>query len=135
NVPNDQVTYLAHGTKVATNALIERKGAKTALIVTKGFKDLYEIARQTRPSLYDLFKEKPKPMIPGDLRYEVEERIYANGLVRTPINKEQLKKIVEDIKCKGITSIAVCFLFSFTNEIHEKITLEEIKQLYPTAFV
>ncbi|GGB39230.1 hydantoinase/oxoprolinase family protein [Virgibacillus dakarensis] len=135
NVPNDQVTYLAHGTTVATNAIIERKGAKTALIVTKGFKDLLEIGRQTRPSLYDLFKEKPEPVISGDIRYEVEERLYANGSVRTPINKDQLKEIVTDIKRRGITSIAVCFLFSFKNIMHEKIALEEIGRLYPSAYV
>lgn len=135
NIPNEQVTYLAHGTTVATNALIERKGAETALIVTEGFKDLLEIARQTRPSLYDLFQEKPNPMISGELRFEVEERMYSNGTVRTPINREQLGKIIEEIKSKGIKSIAVCFLFSFNNPIHEQIAVEEIKKLYPSAYV
>lgn len=135
NVSNEEVTYLAHGTTVATNALIERKGAQTALIVTEGFKDLLEIARQTRPNLYDLFQEKPEPMIAGDLRFEVEERLYANGSIRTPINKEQLRTIIEEIKSKGIQSIAVCFLFSFNNPIHEQIAVEEIKKLYPSAYV
>lgn len=135
NIPNEQVTYLAHGTTVATNALIERKGAETALIVTEGFKDLLEIARQTRPSLYDLFQEKPEPMISGELRFEVNERLYSNGLVRTPINKYQLREIIEEIKSKGIKSIAVCFLFSFNNPTHEQIAVEEIKKLYPSAYV
>lgn len=135
SIPNGQVTYLAHGTTVATNALIERKGAETALIVTEGFKDLLEIARQTRPSLYDLFQEKPEPMISGELRFEVEERLYSNGTVRTPINRKQLGKIIEEIKSKGIKSIAVCFLFSFNNPIHEQIAVEEIKKLYPSAYV
>ena len=132
---HELVSYLAHGTTVATNALIERKGAKTALIVTRGFKDLIEIAQQTRPSLYDLFKEKPSPIIPGDLRYEVEERLYADGSIRTPLNKEQLKDIVEDLKSKEVTSIAICFLFSFQNHVHEKAAVEEIRRLYPSVHI
>lgn len=135
NGDHELVSYLAHGTTVATNALIERNGERTALIVTKGFKDLIEIARQTRPSLYNLFKEKPNPIISGELRYEVEERLYADGSIRTPLNKEQLKDIIEDLKRKGINSIAICFLFSFNNYIHEKEAVEEIKRLYPSAYV
>lgn len=135
NVMHENVRYLAHGTTVATNALIERKGARTALIVTKGFKDLLEIARQTRPNLYDLFKEKPVPMIAGDLRFEVEERLYADGSVRTPINMEQLTEVIKEIKSKDVQSIAVCFLFSFNNPIHEQIAVKEIQKLYPSAYV
>ncbi|MGG1219931.1 hydantoinase/oxoprolinase family protein [Priestia endophytica] len=135
SIPFNEVEYLAHGTTVATNALIERKGAKTALIVTKGFRDLLEIARQTRPHLYDLFKEKPETVIPGDLRFEVEERLYADGSVRTPININELRKIIEHLKEKEVTSIAVCFLFSFNNPIHEKVAVEEIKRLFPEVYV
>jgi N-methylhydantoinase A len=135
SIPFNEVEYLAHGTTVATNALIERKGAKTALIVTKGFRDLLEIARQTRPHLYDLFKEKPETVIPGDLRFEVEERLYADGSVRTPININELRKVIEHLKEKEVTSIAVCFLFSFNNPIHEKVAVEEIKRLFPKVYV
>lgn len=135
SIPFNEVEYLAHGTTVATNALIERKGAKTALIVTKGFRDLLEIARQTRPHLYDLFKEKPETVIPGDLRFEVEERLYADGSVRTPININELRKIIKHLKEKEVTSIAVCFLFSFNNPIHEKVAVEEIKRLFPEVYV
>lgn len=135
DLPNKDIAYLAHGTTVTTNALIERKGADTALITTQGFKDLLEIANQTRPSLYDLFKEKPKPLISGELRYEVEERLYSDGSVRTPINKKQLTEIVEDIKRKGVKSIAVCLLFSFNNPIHEQLIVKEIEELYPSAYV
>lgn len=135
SIPFNEVEYLAHGTTVATNALIERKGAKTALIVTKGFRDLLEIARQTRPHLYDLFKEKPETVIPGDLRFEVEERLYADGSVRTPININELRKIIEHLKENEVTSIAVCFLFSFNNPIHEKVAVEEIKRLFPEVYV
>jgi N-methylhydantoinase A len=135
SIPFNEVEYLAHGTTVATNALIERKGAKTALIVTKGFRDLLEIARQTRPHLYDLFKEKPETVIPGDLRFEVEERLYADGSVRTPIKINELRKVIEHLKEKEVTSIAVCFLFSFNNPIHEKVAVEEIKRLFPEVYV
>lgn len=134
-VPFNEVEYLAHGTTVATNALIERKGAKTALIVTKGFRDLLEIARQTRPHLYDLFKEKPETVIPGDLRFEVEERLYADGSVRTPIDIDELRVVIERLKQEEVTSVAVCFLFSYNNPIHEKLAVEEIKRLFPEVYV
>lgn len=135
SVPFNEVEYLAHGTTVATNALIERKGAKTALIVTKGFRDLLEIARQTRPHLYDLFKEKPETVIPGDLRFEVEERLYADGSVRTPIDIDELRVVIERLKQEEVTSVAVCFLFSYNNPIHEKLAVEEIKRLFPEVYV
>src|SRR5699024_2786259 len=98
-------------------------------------KDLFEIARQTRPDLYNLFMEKPDPIIPGDLRYEIEERLFADGSISTPLDKKQINTIVEDLKKKEITSIAVCFLFSFNNPVHEKEVVEEIEKLYPEAYV
>ncbi|PYI56362.1 hydantoinase/oxoprolinase family protein [Paenibacillus flagellatus] len=134
-VPVSDVRYLAHGTTVATNALIERKGALTGLLVTEGFRDLLEIGRQTRPGLYDLFKEKPEPVIPGYLRLEVEERLYADGTVRKPLNRERLAEAIEQLKREGVRSIAVCLLFAYMNPEHEKQVVDEIRRLYPDAYV
>ncbi|WP_240415354.1 hydantoinase/oxoprolinase family protein [Paenibacillus periandrae] len=130
-----EVRYLAHGTTVATNSLIERKGALTGLLVTEGFRDLLEIGRQTRPSLYDFFKEKPEPVIPGHLRLEVDERLYADGSIRKPLDRDRLCEVIERLKQEGVQSIAVCFLFSYLNPEHEKQAVEEIRRLYPEAYV
>ena len=85
------VEYLAHGTTVATNALIEKRGARMGLITTKGFKDLMEIGNQKRPSLYDLLKEKPESLIPSGLKCEVEERLLHDGSVKIPLNEEDVR--------------------------------------------
>jgi len=131
----EDVQYLAHGTTVATNALIERKGAVTGLIVTEGFRDLLEIGRQTRPSLYNFFAEKPEPVIPGNLRYEVRERLLANGEVYRAVDEVSLYKAIQDLKDKGVEAIAVCFLFSYLNPEHEKVAVETIKHQFPEVFV
>ncbi|UUZ84987.1 hydantoinase/oxoprolinase family protein [Paenibacillus sp. P26] len=134
-VPVSEVRYLAHGTTVATNSLIERKGALTGLLVTEGFRDLLEIGRQTRPGLYDFFKEKPEPVIPGHLRLEVEERLYADGSVRKPLDRAGLRDAIGRLKREGVQSIAVCLLFSYLNPEHEKQVVEEIQALFPEAYV
>ncbi|MFZ4451683.1 hydantoinase/oxoprolinase family protein [Salibacterium aidingense] len=131
----EEVQYLAHGTTVATNALIERKGARTGLIVTKGFKDLLEIGRQTRPKLYDFFAEKPEPVIPGHLRDEVEERLLASGKEHKPLDMEELMTTITRLKNKGVKSIAVCFLFSYLNPDHEKQAAEKIRTEFPDLYV
>ncbi|GMX67033.1 hydantoinase/oxoprolinase family protein [Paenibacillus elgii] len=130
-----EVRYLAHGTTVATNSLIERKGALTGLLVTEGFRDLLEIGRQTRPGLYDFFKEKPEPVIPGHLRLEVDERLYADGSVRKPLDPDRLREAIERLKQEGVQAIAVCFLFSYLNPEHEKQAVEEIRRQFPEAYV
>src|SRR3982074_2855007 len=79
--PADQVQHVIHGTTLVTNAVIERKGARTALLTTRGFRDAYEIAREHRYDLYDLFLEMPAPLVPRHLRLEVDERVYADGTV------------------------------------------------------
>lgn len=130
-----QVGYLAHGTTVATNALIERKGAKLGLITTKGFRDLMEIGWQKRPSLYDLSKQKPESLIPDGMNYEAEERILYDGTVRTPLNEESVRKAVRYLKDRNAKAIAVCTLFSFLNPSHEKRIKEIIREEYPEVYV
>lgn len=130
-----QVAYLAHGTTVGTNALIERKGAVLALITTKGFKDLMEIGNQRRPSLYKLQEQKPCPLIPSGLNYGVSERILYDGSVETPLDENEVREVVRELKRKKVQSIAVCTLFSFINPAHELRIEEIIREEYPEAYV
>ncbi len=118
-VPSD-VERIAHGSTVATNALLEGHLAKTALITTRGFRDVLEIGRQNRPSLYDLFFERPLPIVPRDLRFEVRERIDARGEVVLPLEEEDVHELLPRLTAGGIEAIAVSFLFSFLNPIHER---------------
>ena len=130
-----EVEYLAHGTTVATNALIEKKGARMGLITTKGFKDLMEIGNQKRPSLYDLLKPKPESLIPPGLKCEVEERLLHDGSVKTPLNEEDVRRVARYLKKQNVTTIAVCTLFSFINPAHERRIKEIIAEEYPEAYV
>jgi N-methylhydantoinase A len=130
-----EVVYLAHGTTVATNALIEKKGVKTALITTKGFKDLMEIGWQKRPSLYDLLRPKPEGLIPPGLKCEVSERILFDGSVRTPLDEVGARDVVRYIKSQGVQSIAICTLFSFINPAHERRIKEIVAEEFPEAYV
>lgn len=134
-IPPEQVSYLAHGTTVATNALIEKKGARVGLITTKGFKDLMEIGWQKRPSLYDLLKEKPKSLIPPGLKCEVEERILYDGTIETGLNESDVRNVVRYLKSKDVQAIAVCTLFSFINPVHEERIKEIIEEEYPEVYV
>ncbi|MFK9093846.1 hydantoinase/oxoprolinase family protein [Bacillus salipaludis] len=135
SIKPEQVSYLAHGTTVATNALIEKKGARIGLITTKGFKDLMEIGWQKRPSLYDLLKEKPKSLIPPGLKCEVEERIFFDGTIDIRLNEEDVREAVRHLKNKDVQAIAVCTLFSFINPVHEKRIKEIIIEEFPNAYI
>ena len=129
------VNYLAHGTTVGTNALIEKKGARVGLITTKGFKDLMEIGNQRRPSLYNLQAQKPVPLIPSGLNCTVTERIRYDGTVDTPLDEEETRRVVRYLKEQKVAAIAVCTLFSFVNPVHELRIEEIIKEEYPEVYV
>lgn len=131
----EEVGYLAHGTTVGTNALIEKQGARVGLITTKGFKDLMEIGNQRRPSLYDLQAQKPFPLVPSGLNCEVTERILHDGTVGTPLDEEETREVVRYLKKSGVASIAVCTLFSFLNPVHEERIREIIQEEFPEAYV
>lgn len=130
-----EVSYLAHGTTVGTNALIEKKGARMGLITTKGFKDLMEIGTQRRPSLYDLRAQKPVQLIPAGLNCEVPERILSTGEIETPLDEAETRCVIAYLKSKNVSSIAVCTLFSFMNPEHEARIKELIAEEFPEAYV
>ncbi len=115
-----QFNEIVHGSTVATNALLTRTGAPAALITTKGFRDTLVIGRQSRPNLYSLHPTRHPPLIPEDLRFEVTERVAANGTILIPIDKIEVEKILDLAISKGIKAIAICLLFSFLNPDHEK---------------
>src|SRR5256885_11196933 len=119
-VPPEQVRHVIHGTTLVTNAIIERKGARTALLTTLGFRDAYEIAREHRYDLYDLFLEMPKPLVPRYLRLEVDERVYADGTAARTPDPNAVAKLVAELRDKDIEAIAICFLHSYMNPAHEQ---------------
>ena len=119
-LPMGKIRRIVHGTTVATNALLEGKWAATALITTAGFGDVLEIGRQNRPSLYDLFCDRPPPLVPREWRLEVPERLDARGRVIRPLDEEAVRELAAKIKAGGIQAVAVVFLFSFLNPAHER---------------
>ena len=132
---SETVSYLAHGTTVGTNALIEKKGCRLGLITTKGFKDLMEIGTQRRPSLYNLQAQKPYPLVPSGLNCTVTERIRYDGSIETPLDEEETREVVRYLKAQGVAAIAVCTLFSFINPVHEERIEEIIHEEFPEAYV
>ncbi len=128
------VGALAHGMTVATNALLERRGAKTALVTTEGFRDVLEIARQNRASLYDLAMDRPPPLVPRDLRFTVKERIGPDGEIE-PLDEESLERTVEALRGADVQAVAVCLLFAFAHPEHEKRVGEALREALPEVHV
>lgn len=122
---------LIHGTTLVTNALIERKGAPTALLTTAGFRDAVEIGREHRYELYDLNLDLPKPLVPRHLRFDVPERVAADGSVIEPLDEKFVRRLVGELHDKGIKAIGICYLNSFRNPAHEKRTAELIAEVAP----
>ncbi len=120
---------VVHGATVATNALLERRGARTALVTTAGFGDVLEIGRQTRSELYALQPSRPAPLVPACWRLELPERVDRHGSVLVPLQTEATDAVVQQLLAGGIESVAVCFLFSFANPAHEQLVRERILAL------
>jgi N-methylhydantoinase A len=119
---------LIHGSTVATNALLEKKGARTALITTRGFEDVLEIGRQNRPRIYDIFVQRPEPLVPAPLRFGISERVNSEGKVITPLNLEEIPPIIRQLKANNVESVSICLLFSFLHPTHEQIILEALRK-------
>ncbi len=124
------VGVLAHGTTVATNALLERRGARTALVTTEGFRDVIEIGRQDRASLYDLTAHKPAPLVPLELRFTVRERMGPAGVV-APLDDRSLRDAVAAVAAAAVDAVAVCLLFSFLHPEHELRVGEALRAALP----
>ncbi len=132
--PSD-ISHLIHGTTVATNALLQHRGSKTAMITTRGFRDIIEIGTQLRPKLYDVFQRKPVPIVPRRLRFEVTERIGSNGETVKPLVEDEVFKIVSQLRGLEANSVAICLLFSFLNPNHEKRIREIVKSQLPETHI
>ena len=126
-----QVGLIIHGTTLATNAVIERKGAKTALLTTEGFRDVVEIRHENRFEQYDVNIDLPPPLVPRRLRFPVRERIDAQGHVLTPLDEAGLARTIDELAARDIEAVAVGFLHSFTNPDHERRTGEAIVRRLP----
>jgi N-methylhydantoinase A len=131
----DEVAYLAHGTTVGTNALLTGRGVRTGLITTKGFRDLLELGRGRRPHMYDLQADKPAPLVPRDLRFEVTERVRHDGSIETALDLDEVRAAVRELKSKGVKSVAVCLLYSYLRPDHERQIAQVIAEEFPTAYV
>ncbi len=133
----DAIDFIGHGTTIATNMVIEGKGARTVLLTTKGFRDILEIrrvSRHDRADLYDLFFANPPQLVPRHLRREIGERILFDGSVETPLDREELEREILALGEEGVEAVAICFLNSHVNSEHEAIALGEVKRRQQALF-
>src|SRR5437899_7595812 len=129
--PGREVGEVVHGTTLVANALIERKGAVTALLTTKGFRDVLSIRREQRFDLYDLFLDLPEPLVPRRLRYELDERVLADGSVDRPLQPEAVRRVARRLRRDGVESIAVSLLHSYRNDAHERTVARALHEELP----
>ena len=130
NVSFKEIERLVHGTTIGTNAILERRGAKTAVLTTRGFRDLLELGQTRRMApntLFELTFRRPEPLVPRSLRFDVDERMLASGKVREPLNRESLSTIAKELAVNDIESIAICYLHSYANPSHEHETRNFLK--------
>jgi len=130
-----EVAHVGHGTTVATNLVIERRGASAGLLTTRGFRDVLEIGRQTRPHLYDYRVGKPPPLVPREHRHEIDERVDASGHVQREIDDAGVEAAVAELKAAGVQAVAICFLHSYRNPSHEQRAKRVVERLFPEAYV
>lgn len=131
----EDAVFFGHGTTVATNALIELKGADTVLLTTEGFRDLLEIGRQKRPSLYDMMAEKPKSLVSRERRLEVKERTRHDGTVEVALADEEIAELIKHIRAQPHAAIAVCLLYGYRNNAHEKALGQRLRDEFGSSFV
>ncbi len=129
------VVEVCHSTTAATNAVLERKGARVGLITTKGFRDVLEVRRLRTPTLYDLFYEPPDPLAPRYLRLEVDERLDASGQVLTSLDADEVRRRIGQLLAEGVESLAVCLINAYRNPVHERVIGELVRAEYPDLFV
>ena len=131
----DEVRAVVHGTTLATNALIEKKGAKTALLTTEGFRDALEIGREGRYDMYDLFIDPPPPLVPRHLRREVPERLLADGSIARAIDEVAARRVLAELAQDGVEALAICLLHAYVNPAHEARLVALAHEAIPGVFV
>jgi N-methylhydantoinase A len=129
------ITHIGHGTTVATNLVIERRGARAGLLTTRGFRDVMEIGRQVRPHLYDYSRGKPAPLIARRHRLELAERIDAQGRIRAPLSESELEAAIGRLRDFRVESVAICFLHAYRNPVHEQRARAALERLLPEAYL
>src|SRR6202790_1850620 len=130
-----EIEELIHGSTIAINTLIERKGAKTGLIVTRGTRDVYIIGRGNRPEAYNLFFHRHRPLVPGHLTREIDERVMASGDVHHPLNKASVTEACRALAAEGVEAVAVCLLHAYANPDHERIAGSMVREALPGAYL
>lgn len=131
DITADAISEVSHGTTVATNAIIERKGVRVALVTTQGFRDVLEIARYRAPQLYDVFFRKPEPLVERRLRFQVPERMAANGEVVTPLDAEAVDAVADRCVAEDVAAVAICFINAYANGAHEEEAAALFRARYP----
>jgi N-methylhydantoinase A len=131
----DRVERIAHGTTVATNTALERRGARTAVVTTRGFRDVLEVGRGNRLVLYDIKATRPPGLVPRTLRLEVDERTLFDGTVLRAVAPEDLERVVQALREAGVEAVAVCYLHAYANDDNERRTKDAIAKALPEAFV
>ncbi|MDR7515472.1 MAG: hydantoinase/oxoprolinase family protein [Armatimonadota bacterium] len=134
-VPPPRIAFLVHGTTAGLNAVLERRGARVALLTTDGFRDVYEIGRSNRPDMYNLFYRRPRPLVRRRDIFEVPERLAADGSVLRPLDPEGLEPILQRLRDGAYESVAVCFLHAYANPAHELLTGRLLRALMPGVSV
>ena len=130
-----KIGELIHGSTIAINTLIERKGAKTGLVVTRGTRDVYIIGRGNRPEAYNLFFHRHKPLVSRRMTHEVDERLLVGGAVDTPLNKASVAAACKALKAEGVEAVAVCFLHAYANPEHERLSGDMIRKAMPGVYL
>jgi len=131
----EEIEQLLHGSTVAINTVLERKGALTAFITTEGFRDIYEIGRGNRPESFDIFFHRPRPLVPRDRCFEVRERLDARGEVIAPLDERAVRKLGERFAAEGVQAVAICFLHAYANPAHEQAAGRILRSAHPELFV
>ena len=131
DVPATDVELLAHATTVVTNAILEEKGARAAMVTTRGFRDVLELRRSARPDLYDLFQDPPATLVPRRRRFEITERIGADGAVVTPLAEAELEGLIAGLRAQQVEAISVSLMFSFLNPDHEQRLGLALREAFP----
>jgi N-methylhydantoinase A len=135
-IPAREIDAVVHATTVATNTILEHKGAKTALITTEGFRDVLEMRRLRIPVMYDLQYDKPAPLVPRRLRFELSERLGPRGEVKKPLDERQAREVAKRLLEEGVQSVAICLLHSYANSAHEQRAAELLReQLNGRAYI